>query len=65
MTKEEIIEVFEWLEENANKKKILYFKLLDTNQIGAYFKHNNKHFADFYVNVIRKILKEEKDERYR
>ncbi|MCI9434061.1 MAG: hypothetical protein HFI86_02130 [Bacilli bacterium] len=58
MSKEEILEIFDWLEINMNKNKLLYFKLLDNNQIGAYFKTNNYHFADFYINAIRKVIEE-------
>lgn len=59
MTKEELLKIFDYLEENFNRDKLLYFKLLDNNEIGAYFKINNKHFADFYINVIRKELENE------
>ena len=62
MTKEELFKIFEWLETNMNKDKLLYFKLLDKNQIGAYFEVNNKHFADFYINVILSIVKGGKNE---
>ena len=62
MTKEELLKVFEWLENNMNKDKLLYFKLLDNNQIGAYFKIDNKHFADFYINVILSVIKGGKNE---
>ncbi|WP_288910775.1 hypothetical protein [uncultured Thomasclavelia sp.] len=60
MSKEELLQVFDWLEENANKDNLLYFKLLGNNEIGGYFKHNNKHFADFYINVINLRIKEDK-----
>lgn len=56
MTKNELLKVFEWLEENVNRNKLLYFKLLDNNQIGAYSKTNNHHFADCYINVIRNVM---------
>ncbi len=62
MSKEELLKIFEWLEENMNVDDLLYFKLLDKNQIGAYFKSDNRHFADFYINVISKIIKGGKDE---
>ena len=62
MTKEELLKVFEWLEANMNKDKLSYFKLLDNNQIGAYFKIDNKHFADFYIKVILNVIKGDKDE---
>ena len=61
MTKEELLQVFEWLEANMNKDKLLYFKLLNNNQIGAYFKIDNKHFADFYINVILSVIKGNKE----
>ena len=56
MNKEELFKIFDWLEENANQNKLLYFKLLDNNQIGAYFKTDNTHFADFYISSIRKAM---------
>lgn len=62
MTEDELFEIFNWLEENMNENKLLYFKLLDKNQIGAYFKSNNQHFADFYISIILKIIKGGKDE---
>ncbi len=62
MTKEELLEIFDWLEENANQNKLLYFKLLDENQIGGYFKIDNSHFADFYIKPILKIMRGNKDE---
>ena len=62
MTKGDLLQVFDWLEANMNKNKLLYFKLLDNNQIGAYFKVDNRHFADFYINIILKIIEENKNE---
>ena len=62
MTKNELLKIFDWLEENMNKKELLYFKLLDKNQIGAYFKDNNRHFADFYINVVLNIIKDGENE---
>ena len=38
MTKKELFEIFNWLDENMNKSKLLYFKLVGMNQISAYFK---------------------------
>ncbi len=60
MTKEELLEVFDWSEKNANQNNLLYFKLLDNNQIGGYFKESNKHFADFFINSILNIVRSEK-----
>ena len=62
MTKDVLLKIFDWLETNMNKNKLLYFKLLDKNQIGAYFKDNNRHFADFYINVVLNIIKDDTDE---
>lgn len=59
MTKEELLKIFDYLEENVNQHKLLYFKLLDNNQIGAYFKIDNHHFADFYINPILKVIRGE------
>lgn len=56
MNKEELLKIFDWLEENANQNKKLYFKLEDNTQVGAYFKDSNIHFANFYINAIRKVL---------
>lgn len=60
MNKEELLEIFAYLEEHMNKHKLLYFKLIDNNQIGAYFKLTNNHFADFYINAIRKVIEDER-----
>ncbi len=62
MSEEELSKVFEWLEENMNKNDLLYFKFVDDDVIGAYFKSNNQHFADFYISIILKIIKGGKDE---
>lgn len=58
MTKEEINMVFNWLEENANKDGLLYFRLSDYNQITAYFKGTNRQFAHFYTNRVLQIIRE-------
>ena len=57
MTKEELGEIFDWLEENMNGKCWFNFKLTEKNQITAFWKNTNKVFAVFYVNVIMNILK--------
>lgn len=60
---DKMLRVFEWLEENANKHKLLYFKLMsdDFNKIGAYFKSDNRHHADFYINTILDIIEDNND----
>ena len=50
MSKEELLNVFKWLEETINQSNLLYFKLESDNHIGAYFNNNNQHLADFYIN---------------
>ena len=62
MSREELLQVFEWLETNMNKNKLVYFKLIDNNQIGSYFKISGQHFANFYINVILSVIKGDKDE---
>lgn len=57
MTKKELEEIFDWLEENMNMRGWFDFKLTDRNQISAYWKNTNKIFAVYYVNVIMNILK--------
>lgn len=57
MTKREIDEIFEWLEENMNHNCWFDFKLTEKNQITAYLKNTSRPFAVFYTNVILKILK--------
>lgn len=52
MTEEQLITIFKYLKDNFNYNNKLYFKLIDNNQIGAYFIHNNKHIAGFYISVI-------------
>lgn len=58
MRKDQINKVFEWLEENMNKHDFYYFKMQDVNQITAYWKIDNKPFAQFYVKPILKIIEE-------
>ena len=62
MTKEELLEIFEWLEENMGLDGLLYFKFLDVNVIGAYFNADNQHFANFYINAILKSMRGGKSE---
>ena len=57
MNKEELNMVFEWLEKNVNKQGFYYFKMCDCNQITAYWKVDDKPFAQFYVKPILKLLK--------
>ena len=58
MTREEINMVFDWLEENANKDGLLYFRLTNHSQITAYFKRTNRQFAQFYTNKVLQIIRE-------
>ena len=58
MNKEEINKVFEWLEKNANKDDFFYFRIQNVNQITAYWKKDNKPFAQFYVKPILKLIEE-------
>lgn len=62
MTKEELLEIFDWLEENANQNKLLYFKIIDNMRISGYLKINNHRFADFYIHSILEIMRSNKDE---
>lgn len=68
MTKGEVNQVFDWLEENMNKLGILYFKI-DSNNITAYLKTTRKSFAQFYPKQILKVIRndfgEVKDEKSR
>ena len=63
MTREEIEQVFEWLEENVNKSKILCFKMSSDSNITAYFKFDTgrhaKAFAQFYPKQILKVIRSE------
>lgn len=58
MNKKIINKVFEWLEENMNQNNFYYFKMKDVNQITAYWKTDNKPFAQFYIKPILKIIEE-------
>ena len=59
MTKKEIESVFDWLEKNINKHGFYFFKLVDCNQITAYWLIDKKPFAQFYIKPILKIIEEE------
>lgn len=59
MSKEELKEIFKWLEKNMNKNDLLYFKLDTQKQISGFFKSNNKRFAQFYTEEIKKHLEDD------
>lgn len=61
MNKEEINNVFDYIEKTFNKQKLFEFRLSTDNQIKAYFKGTNKVFAHFYINTILKLIKKEKN----
>ena len=60
MAIEQLKEIFAWLEKEMNKQTLFYFKLIDENQIMAYYKSSGKPFATFYINQIIKVIEEEK-----
>lgn len=60
MNKDELNKVFDWLEENMNRQGFYYFKMKDDNQITAYWKVDNKPFAQFYIKPILKLIEENK-----
>ena len=62
MNKEELNKVFDWLEENMNRQGFYYFKMQDGNQITAYWKIDNRPFAQFYVKPILKLIKDIENE---
>lgn len=59
MIKEELEKVFNFLEKEMNKQGLFYFKLIDENNITAFFKETNKPFAQFYVKSILKCMESE------
>ena len=59
MTEVELRAIFAFLHHEFNKDDLLYFKLLNDHDIGAYFKNTNKLFATFYLNRLRKYIKPE------
>lgn len=59
MTEIELKAIFAFLHCEFNKDDLLYFKLLNDHDIGAYFKNTNKLFATFYLNRLRKYIKPE------
>lgn len=61
MRKEELNQVFDWLEENMNKLGLLYFKI-DSNNITAYLKTTKKSFAQFYPKQILKVIRNDFEE---
>ena len=56
MTELELRAIFEFLHQEFNKDGLLYFKLLNDHDIGAYFKNTNNLFATFYLGRRRRIL---------
>lgn len=65
MTIEELKQVFAFLSKEMNSLDLFYFKMNNGGNISAYFKDDNKIFAEFYTNRILKYLKdnEVKDEK--
>lgn len=59
MTEVELRAIFAFLHHEFNKDDLLYFKLLNDHDIGAYFKNTNKLFATFYLNRLRQYIKPE------
>lgn len=53
MTEVELKAIFAFLHHEFNKDDLLYFKLLNAHDIGAYFKNTNKLFATFYLDKLR------------
>jgi hypothetical protein len=58
MTLEEICEVFMFLKEEINTSNNFYFKMNEGGNISAFWKNDNKLFAEFYTKRILKYLKE-------
>lgn len=56
MTREELNEIFDWLEENMNKDGLLIFEVMDQCQICARFKERKKVFAVFYIKEVKKLM---------
>lgn len=59
MNKEEMLAVFEYLENTFNKDRQFYFKYEDRNQISAYLNYTDKRVAQFYINPILSIIRGE------
>ena len=59
MTREEIMKVFDYLENNLNPYNTLYFKLIDIRYIEAYWKESDGLFATFYVDKILEVINDE------
>lgn len=59
MTEVELKAIFAFLHHEFNKDDLLYFKLLNDHDIGAYFKNTNKLFATFYLDKLRQYIKPE------
>ena len=57
MTKEELNQVFEWLEENMNQNSLFDLKMTDRKLITAYWRGTQKEFAYFRIDKILEILK--------
>ena len=59
MTEVELRAIFAFLHHEFNKDNLLYFKLLNDHDIGAYFKNTNNLFATFYLDKLRQYIKPE------
>ena len=59
MTEVELKAIFAFLHHEFNKDDLLYFKLLNVHDIGAYFKNTNSLIAIFYLDKLRQYIKPE------
>lgn len=63
MTREEINKMFDFLDKELNFSNMFYFKLNSGGNINAYWKSDDKIFAEIYSLKILKYLKEQENER--
>ncbi|MBR6641727.1 MAG: hypothetical protein IKL08_06005 [Clostridia bacterium] len=56
MTREQINQVFDYLENECNKQDLFEFRITKYGTINAYFKGQNKTFAEFYPERILQII---------
>ena len=61
MTIDELKQVFEFLYRKMNTLDLFYFKMNNEGNISAFWKKDNKIFAEFYTKRILKYLKEKEE----
>lgn len=56
MTRDQLNQVFDYLEKECNKQELFEFRMTKYCTINAYFKGQNKAFAEFYPERVLQVI---------